>query len=768
MIRILIHTDTPCLYSGLARCGRELAKRFFETTEIIDGKKTKKFELAYAGWHHKPKLHGYPYFIYPIGKGTQHESRELKDILDDFKPDILFSVGDIWNFSKITDTVINYKEINNLKWLLWLTVDGENWHPVWKHTLDLADEVCVFSEFGKKEVGSLAGFAPEVIYPGVDKSVFRRVDVDFKTKDTTLPFDLKHTFIVLNINQNTDRKNIPLTLESFAEFAKDKTDVFLLLVTNPDDPFGFDLWHLIEKLGLKKKVAVTKEAGPSKGMTEEKLNLLYNLSSVSVNTSIGEGLSLPALEAMAIGLPVIATDYAAISELIEYGGGFKIDVAAYLWGYNGIRRAIASKDDLIKKLNLLYDDYKSDKSLKASIAEKGAKFTDELSWDKTAEKFIEKIEQTVQKKEENLSFLRTKVKVRDANPLIIIPSWGKNCGIAEYTKSLLIAMQKLNQRTTVFPSYLYREIPKVIKDMNCNIAHIEHEFSFFRSNAEFDMLLKELNSYKVKIVLTMHSLVSGLASLNSLILTHCDNVIVHSDKFKETLKIQAETIKSTIIQDIADIEVIEMGCSGLFTATEKEREETKRNLGLSDKYPIIGSFGFLREQKGYYDLLLTIRELKKVYEKAFLLIIAPAHEFGSKVYDEMFYNYIIKHKLENDVLIIREYLSEEKLLRVLSCADMFVLNYIDSPIGGGISAAVKTLFRVQKPILVREGIAFADLNKGEVLKIRDNNLENLVGAIKTLVEDKELSKALVKNANDFVLRNSWENVAKKHIELYNR
>lgn len=768
MIRILLHTDTPCLYSGLARCGRELAKRFLETTEIINNKQTRKFELAYAGWHHQPKRHEYSYFIYPLGKGTNHEAREFKDILSDFKPDVLLSIGDIWNFTKVVDVIYNYKEKNDLKWVLWLTVDGENWHPAWKRTLNLANEVCVFSEFGRKEVRRLIDFDPEVIYPGVDKSTFRKIDVDFKAKNKELPFDIKNTFIVLNINQNTDRKNIPLTLESFAEFAKDKEDVFLMLVTNPDDPYGFDLWNMIENLNLKRKVAITKEAGPSKGMTDEKLNLLYNLSSVSVNTSIGEGLSLPALEAMAVGLPVIATDYAAISELIDEGGGFKLDIAAYLWGYNGIRRAIASKDDLIKKLTILYNDYKADKSLKTSISEKSAKFTDLLSWDNTAKKLADVIEKTLQKKEETLSFVKTKVKVRDVNPLIVIPSWGKNCGIAEYTKSLLLAMQKLQQRTTVFPSYIYKEIPKVIKDMNCNLVEIQHEFSFFKSNTEFEMLLRELNNLKVKIILTMHSLVGGLTSLNSLILTHCDDVIVHSDKFKEVLDAQAKAIASVSLQDTCNIDVIEMGCSELFSISEVEREETKRNLVLFDKYPIIASFGFLREQKGYYDLLLTIKELKKVYEKAFLLIVASPHEFGSKAYDEMFYNYIIKHNLENDVLVIREYLSEEKLLKVLDCTDIFVLNYIDSPIGGGISAAVKTLFRVQKPILVREGIAFADLNKGEVLKIRDNSLESLVNAIKTLIEDKELAKALVKNASDFVIRNNWENVAKKHIELYNR
>lgn len=767
MIRLLIHTDTPCLYSGLARCGRELAKRFFEVTENTNNKQIKKFEIAYAGWHHPPKRHAYPYFIYLLGKGVKHEVTEFKNILEDFKPDVILSIGDIWNFVKIADVIKNYKEKKDSKWLIWLTVDGENWHPAWKSILNFADEVYTFSEFGRDEIKKLTDFAPKVIYPGIDKTIFRKTNVDFKTKESGLPFKIKDTFIVLNINQNTDRKNFPLTIEAFNDFAKDKDDVFLLLVTNPNDPYGFDLWNFIEGFNIKKKVAITKESGPTQGMSDEKLNLIYNLSSVLVNTSIGEGLSLPVLEAMAVGLPVLATDYAAVPELINKGGGYKIDIAAYLYGYNGIKRAIASKDDLIKKLNILYEDFKTDKALRTKIAAKNAVFTDLLSWNNTAKILIDGIESAIKKKEENIPFLKTRVKIKDIRPLLIVPSWGKNCGIAEYTKTLLEAMRGLKQSSVVFPSYCYQEIPKLVKDQNFNLVHLQHEFSFFKSKTELEQLLYSLNELKVKTVITLHSLVPAMNAINELLLTRIDDVIVHCADFKRILE-GLFTVNTKLLPNICNIEVIEMGCGDIFPIDEKRVIETKKNLDLLNRWPIIGSFGFLREQKGYHDLLLAMKELKKQYENILLLIIAPKHEFGSKVYDETFYNFIEKHELGNNVLIIREYLEETKLLSVLQVADAFVLNYVDSPYGGGISAAVKTLLRVQRPILVREGVAFTDLVNGEVLKIRDTNLSALISAIKNLIRDRTLSISLINNANEFLLRNSWKNAAQKHLDLYNK
>lgn len=767
MTRILIHTDTPCLFSGLARCGRELAKRFFEATEIIDNKEVKKFEIAYAGWHHQLKPNDFPFFIYPLGKGVKHEEREFNEVLDDFKPNIILSIGDIWNFSKTADVIRVQKEKNkNLKWVLWLTVDGGNWHSSWKSILNFADEIFVFSDFGRDEVKNLVGFEPKVVYPGVNSDIFKKIDVDFKAKNVNLPFNLKDTFIVLNVNQNTDRKNIPLTIEAFRDFAKDKDDVFLLLVTNPEDPYGFDLWDLIEKFNIKKKVAITKETGPVKGMPDEKLNLIYNIASVLVNTSIGEGFSLPTLEGMSIGLPVIATDYASIPELIEKGAGAKINVAAYIYGYNGIRRAIASKADLISKLEYLYKDYKADKSIKKDFFERSTKFAKSLTWDKTAEAFFDSFEILDRVKEEkDISFVKTNVKISDVKPLIVIPSWGKNCGIAEYTKSLLEAMKDLKQSSAVFGSYLYDEIPNLIKTNGYNICHIQHEFSFFKNNDEFKQLLKNLKDLKIKTILTMHSLVPRLKAENEVMLTYFDNIIVHCAAFKEILE---EGFKENRDECSANIDIVEMGCGDLYEINEDKIKEVKQNLDISNRYPIIGSFGFLREQKGYHDLLLAVKELKNTYKDILLLIVAPHHEFGSQMYDNTFFNFITKHKLEKNVLIIREYLKEEKLLAVLQCADMFVLNYIDSPIGGGISAAIKTLFRVQKPILVREGIAFTDLVRGEVLKIRDIEISALVKAIDVLIKDKEMGKTLVKNANEFVLRNNWKNVAQKHIELYCR
>lgn len=764
-MKLLLHTDSPSLYSGLGRCGRELAKRFYSKIHLNnENKEEHDFEIYYAAWHYLSTRHEFPYFIYPLQKGAPNEDKQLKDILFDCNPDVILSVGDIWNFYPIYQIIREYKETHlQAKWVVWLTIDGEHLHPTWKQILDYADDINVFSCFAQNEIFKFSGIRTNIIYPGVDNNVFRSIDT--KVTQNTLPFKLENTFLVVNINQNTDRKNIPITLEAFKDFAQDKEDVFLLLVTDPRDPFGYDLWDFVKMFNLNKKAAITKEAGPLHGMSDAQLNLIYNLASVSINTSIGEGLSLPTLEAMSVGTPVMATDYAAISELLNQGGGIKLKVAGYLYGFNGIKRALVSKDNIVENLNVLYDDFKSDKKIHNYISEKSKKFTKGLTWDKTAEFLMQRINYALEKK--TFNFVHEKIKVKNINPLIVIPSWGTNCGIAEYTKALFDAVRAKGQQAVVFGSYNYNEIPKIVEEGHYNVVNIQHEFSFFKEKEILGNLLKQLNSMKVKTILTLHSFVPGMVSYNKLLLTHVDDLIVHTEIFKERLGRYFSEDKVGFIPKICNIEVMPMGCGKKHEFNIERIKETKKNLKIDNRFPIIGSFGFLRDQKGFKEFLLGIKMLEKEYPDILALLVCPKHEFGSATYDDAFFNFIERHELSNRVLIIREYLTEEKLLDVLQCADLFVLNYQDAPLGGGVSAAVKTLFRVQRPIIVNDGIAFCDL-KNEVLKINSAELNHLVDSVRRVLNDKTLSNQLISAANIYIEKNNWDIVAQKHLDLYAR
>jgi glycosyltransferase involved in cell wall biosynthesis len=71
-------------------------------------------------------------------------------------------------------------------------------------------------------------------------------------------------------------------------------------------------------------------------MPREDLWGLYAVSNAYLCTSKAEGLGLPVLDAMAAGIPVVATDTGALHELLEDDRGFLIPpeykIRADVWG----------------------------------------------------------------------------------------------------------------------------------------------------------------------------------------------------------------------------------------------------------------------------------------------------------------------------------------------------------------------------------------------------------------------------------------------------
>ena len=736
--KLLLLTDTPIITTGLGRTCNELAKRFL-----------KNYDVAIAGWHHSPLRYNLPYFVYPLIKNSDEQS--INSILYDFRPDILLAIGDIWDFSYLMGPQQNYRDRinNNFKSILWVTVDGEWINPHWGDIIRSFDNVVSFSKFGLNEIKKYSKRNFEYIYPGVNTETFYPYDINHKWDASSM--DIKNTFIGTIIGQNHDRKNIPMALDIFSEFAKDKEDVFLFLATNPTSRFGNDIFTIIKKNNLANKVAVVKNVNYFDGVKDAQINLLYNMATVIINTSIGEGLGLPLLEAQAANCLPICTNYAAGAEIVGDRGKL-IDIVAKVYGEYDVKRAVISPKSLLNIFNELYQDWKSGKKVINDLNKKGLEFAKTLTWDNSVSSLNKIIKDTVNI--EKKSFVKEKIDIKeDLNILQVIPSWGKNCGIAEYTKELGVVLESKNQKVSIFPSNDYTRLLGVIGEKKYNVVVFQHEYSFWQDRFILQDLLIKLKKANVKTVVEMHTY-SPLSTYNDIVLEYADEIIVHCDKFKEQLMAGNQ---------YKNVNVINLACKDKFEIIDNEK--IKEEIGLINASPVIGSFGFLRDQKGYQDVMLAVKELSKEYPSIKMLLVCPKHEFGSLTYDNSFIRYIEDIGMQNRLILVRDYLKETQLLEVLSCADSFVLNYKESPAGGGNSAAIKTLLRVGKPIITSDTFYFADMNS-EVLKVKKMNVTNIAQAIKDVHQNKELAKGLVDKSNEYLVNNSWDRLIEKHLDVY--
>jgi glycosyltransferase involved in cell wall biosynthesis len=103
---------------------------------------------------------------------------------------------------------------------------------------------------------------------------------------------------------------VPL-LEAVAKVRTER-DAELVIIGKPRD--GSSIPSVIDRLGLEGHVRFIS------GVTHDRMVELYNEASVAVVPSLYEGFSLPAIEAMACGAPLVATTGGALPEVVGPDG----------------------------------------------------------------------------------------------------------------------------------------------------------------------------------------------------------------------------------------------------------------------------------------------------------------------------------------------------------------------------------------------------------------------------------------------------------------
>ena len=126
--------------------------------------------------------------------------------------------------------------------------------------------------------------------------------------------------IMTTASSDVPLKGLAVLLEALAKVRVDFDDAHLVVVGRLRTHSA--IGDLIESLGLHDVVTFVSEE------SDEELVARYASSSLAVVPSLYEGFSLPAIEAMACGVPVIVTDGGALPEVVGPPGESAITVRA--------------------------------------------------------------------------------------------------------------------------------------------------------------------------------------------------------------------------------------------------------------------------------------------------------------------------------------------------------------------------------------------------------------------------------------------------------
>ena len=241
---------------------------------------------------------------------------------------------------------------------------------VGKQTLKDANRIITVSNATKNYVLSL-GAKPEnikVLHNGVDLVHFRPLTGKREEIRKKLGIS-KNSIVALTVRRLVYKNGIDTLIEG-AKIAvrKNPKIVFLVVGKGPDQN---RVQTTIRQLGMEKNFRLTGF------VSDEDLPLYYNAADFFVLPSkSGEGLPLVALEAMACGLPVIATNVGGISEILTDNYGKLVP---------------SNEPELLSKAIMEF----SNTDLSSSKLELRAIMEEKYSWEKNVEALTEIYEELI-------------------------------------------------------------------------------------------------------------------------------------------------------------------------------------------------------------------------------------------------------------------------------------------------------------------------------------------------------------------------------------
>ena len=195
-----------------------------------------------------------------------------------------------------------------------------------------------------------------IVNVGVDTNQFRPLD-----DISPVPGRLMTT-----ASADVAMKGLAFLLEALAKLRTENDSIHLVVIGKPK--YDSKATKLIKELRLSEHIEFVS------GVSDERIVELYNEAQIAIVPSLYEGFSLPAIEAMSCGVPLIATTGGALPEVVGEDGVTALQVAP------------GNSEDLAAKIRWALKEPK----LRSTIGSAGRqRVVKNYSWRITAEKTVE-------------------------------------------------------------------------------------------------------------------------------------------------------------------------------------------------------------------------------------------------------------------------------------------------------------------------------------------------------------------------------------------
>jgi glycosyltransferase involved in cell wall biosynthesis/SAM-dependent methyltransferase len=622
------------------------------------------------------------------------------------------------------------------------------------------DLVLVASSFVKKSL----------VDSGCDKPIYtiplginNRILEDIAPRDIFAPLKGRK-FRFLHVSSAFERKGVDVLLNAYYESfsGDDRVELYIKTFPNPHNTVAQQIRALNKK--FKKPPIVVLDEKP---ITDSEMVALYKSSQVMVLPSRGEGFNLPALEALAIGLPLITTGYGAQVDFCTTETASLVD-----FDFQLSRSHLRSSDscwlepnleDLKRKmLEIRNDIWRKNPSLKEKVIQASKYVREIYNWKNSAQALWNIANSHKQLQEEF-----------DANrklDISFVGPWNARCGIAEYNRSLFEKLkcisnfliysddrpqefaQDVEDTWQIMPGE-NPSINRILVNLISNppdILILSHHPGFYGFTDNFTENILSLQNKGVVVIVELHSTIPLLnaympsdKSLN--VMRGIDRVIVH----------KPEDLNNILNLGLVDnVQMLPLGIPTPLKENDISVSEIKDKAGVENGALILGSFGFALPHKGLANIIKSLPAIKnELNREVYFFSVNSVLDERSAVEIERCKAIAMELGVSENIKWFSDFLPIDDCQKILAAADYILFPYQHTV--ESASAAVNVGLASLKPVIVSNQEIFDDMQN---VTFRMNGFESsdILNAIISLESNTDLKNELLKKQVDWVSDRQWQ------------
>lgn len=561
----------------------------------------------------------------------------------------------------------------------------------------------------------------------------------------------------LHVSSCFPRKGVDVLLEAWAKAftARDRVRLIIKTFPNPHNTVQEQVWNLSRLYPNMAQIQIV-----NRDMERDELVDLFRDADVMVLPTRGEGYNLPALEAMAAGLPLIVTGHGghrdfcgpADARLLDYefalSDSHVRDTVAY-W-------AEPSVDDLVDALReqTQADQQTLIETRRQRALASARRAVDPKRWSQTVADFAQSLAGPVERTPVRTSWVST---------------WAIRCGIAEYSRFLLEQA-----------SPEWREVIEVVADDRTNAEPdlVKHRLGWGMGwDYSSERLLEDIDRSGSEAVVIQHQdgliFWDGLAQLanDRRMMSRVTVVTLHTVRSLDAL---AEADRRHVVEALGRFDRVLVHTVG--DLNDLKRLGLMENVALfphgalrpstsapavraldGASSPVIGCHGFFFDHKRIDNLIRAAAKLKSRWPKLRLRLVNA--EFPNPISGEaiMAAKAVAEETgMSGSIDWHTAFLPVDEIQGLLAGCDLLVLPYDET--GDSVSGAVRVAMSSQVPTLTTPVKIFSDLGDA-VASVPTNAPDMLADEISILLESSERRIELQRRMLAWLDIHDWSRMA---------